>query len=134
MEPAEFTPDALPDLLPLYYKRLFPYGPFYRWISYGNGMYFLKLNVYCSSFGAFIETYSLKNLKPVELVRLLLKDFVVPFFTVVPNYFQNREFSFTLAEDIYIRFKSFLNQDDMEREIQKRCPYKIDIGAVYATR
>ncbi|KAK3915616.1 DNA primase small subunit [Frankliniella fusca] len=89
MKLEEFSPDSLPDLLPLYYKRLFPYGPFHRWISYGN---------------------------------------------VEPNYFQNREFSFTLAEDIYIRFKSFIGREDMEKEIQKRCPYKIDIGAVYATR
>ncbi|XP_034241766.1 DNA primase small subunit [Thrips palmi] len=89
MQLPEFNPDSLPDLLPLYYKRLFPYGPFYRWISYGN---------------------------------------------VENNYFQNREFSFTLAEDIYIRFKSFSNREDMEKDIQKRCPYKIDIGAVYASR
>lgn len=33
----EFDPGQLPDLLPIYYKRLFPFGPFYKWLSYGNG-------------------------------------------------------------------------------------------------
>ena len=47
------------------------------------------------------------------------------------SYFQNREFSFTLKDDVYIRYLSFTDQSEMEKEIQKRQPYKIDIGAVY---
>ena len=35
---AKYDPEALPDLLPLYYKRLFPYSPYYRWLNYGGGM------------------------------------------------------------------------------------------------
>lgn len=30
-----YNPETLLDLLPLYYKRLFPHLPFYRWLSYG---------------------------------------------------------------------------------------------------
>lgn len=33
----DYSRSDLPDLLHIYYKRLFPYGPFYRWLSYGNG-------------------------------------------------------------------------------------------------
>lgn len=53
---------------------------------------------------------------------------------VVKNYFQLREFSFTLRDDVYVRFQSFGSPQELERELQKTNPYKIDIGAVYSHR
>uniref|UniRef100_A0A1B6BYA8 DNA primase n=1 Tax=Clastoptera arizonana TaxID=38151 RepID=A0A1B6BYA8_9HEMI len=85
----QFSPEQLPDLLPQYYKRLFPFDPYYRWLSYGN---------------------------------------------INKSDFENREFSFTLESDVYIRYRSFTNLKDMEKTIQSTCPYKIDIGAVYTSR
>ena len=44
-----------------------------------------------------------------------------------------REFSFTLKNDIYIRYLSFANKDELKAALVSKVPYKIDIGAVFNT-
>jgi DNA primase small subunit len=86
---SDYKPEMLVDLLPLYYKRLFPYQQYVRWLQYGN---------------------------------------------LDKNYLANREFSFTLEDDIYIRYLSFSSQEELEAEMIKRKPHKIDLGAVFNAR
>jgi DNA primase small subunit len=45
--------------------------------------------------------------------------------------FGRREWSFTIEDDIYIRYQSFSDKEEMMAAIQKRQPHKIDIGAVF---
>ncbi|KAI8332143.1 hypothetical protein BC941DRAFT_437616 [Chlamydoabsidia padenii] len=48
--------------------------------------------------------------------------------------FTHREFSFTLNNDIYLRFNSFADGDALKKEIERLQPIKIDIGAVYSVK
>ncbi|GMN31607.1 hypothetical protein TIFTF001_003326 [Ficus carica] len=48
------------------------------------------------------------------------------------SYFGRREFSFTLENDIYLRFQSFYSVSELENSIREKCPVKIDIGPVYS--
>lgn len=83
---SQWDASLLPELLPIYYKKLFPYTQYFKWLRYKDSG---------------------------------------------PNYFRNREFSFTLKDDIYLRYRSYADQAEMEKDIKAKCPYKIDIGAVY---
>ncbi|XP_075969435.1 DNA primase small subunit [Anticarsia gemmatalis] len=51
-----------------------------------------------------------------------------------PQPLSNRELSFTLADDVYLRYLSFSNQKELQTLLQKKCPHKLDIGAVYNTK
>ncbi|XP_051195134.1 uncharacterized protein [Lolium perenne] len=81
------------DYLRIYYAKLFPYGDFFKWLSYGND----AKHPGCDQ-----------------------------------SYIGRRELSFTLENDIYLRFQSFDSPAEFESSIKEKCPFKIDIGPVYS--
>lgn len=78
--------NTLTNLLPIYYRRLFPVYNFCKWLGYSE---------------------------------------------VQKEYFHRREFSFTLKDDIYLRYQTFNDYTEFEKELIRRSPFKIDIGGVY---
>ncbi|CAG8555021.1 4992_t:CDS:10 [Paraglomus occultum] len=54
--------------------------------------------------------------------------------TVPTKSFTNREFSFNLPNDVYVRYQSFNSHEELKAELLKELPSKIDIGAVYTIK
>lgn len=102
----QFSPEGLQDMLPIYYKRLFPHIQFYRWLSYN------LCKFHSRSFGA----------KSKVFFEFGLSFVLIAFYFILAEdgIFSNREFSFTLQDDVYIRYLSFENQSELEKEICTR--------------
>lgn len=60
--------------------------------------------------------------------------YLISFVSAEDSIFTNREFSFTLADDVYIRYLSYTSQEEFEADLCSRNPFKIDIGAVMTIR
>lgn len=47
------------------------------------------------------------------------------------GYFNRREFSFTLENDVYCRYQSFNSAKEFKEALVTKVPFKIDMGAVF---
>lgn len=48
--------------------------------------------------------------------------------------FTNREFAFTLQNDVYLRYNSFQTHEDLKKAICQYNPTRFEIGPVYSLR
>jgi DNA primase small subunit len=48
--------------------------------------------------------------------------------------FTHREFSFTLEGDVYLRYNSFNNAEDLKKQVCSLNPTRFEIGPVYSVR
>lgn len=56
-------------------------------------------------------------------------------YCLVPtNLFTHREFAFTLAGDIYLRYNSFNGPEDWKKETCRLNPVRFEVGPVYTAR
>ena len=101
-----------PELLKMYYARLFPYSLLCKWLSYDP-----SFDTNSSSNGSAKSSTNTNNNDKKKV-------------------FSRREFSFTLepvpGEEIYIRYQSFSDLEGLKAAINRRQPRKIDIGAVFS--
>ena len=92
--------------LAIYYRRIFPSHVYCKWLAYGERE---------------------SSIRSSDVYRGFLLAAACP-------QFAQREFSFTLENDVYRRYLSFSNHIEFEKELIKLCPEKIDIGAVYSAK
>lgn len=50
------------------------------------------------------------------------------------RHFTHREFAFTLANDVYLRYNSFTTADDLKKQVCNLNPSRFEIGPVYSAR
>ncbi|XP_017299595.1 DNA primase small subunit-like [Diaphorina citri] len=68
----KYDPESLTEMLPFYYKRIFPYGPYLRWLFYGNLDNFRKREFSFTLNGDIYARYISYN-SPNELKKDLIK-------------------------------------------------------------
>jgi DNA primase small subunit len=90
------------DLLQIYYDKAFPYDLMYKWLSY----------------------FRTKDASSGMLQSLVDEE-------VKSEAFYNREFSFTLENDVYCRYLCFKTPQEFKEALISRAPHKIDIGAIF---
>ena len=90
-----------------FYRRLFPYRPFFLWLNQDHGE------------SSQLITHAADRSS---------------FYAVPAKLFTHREFAFTLQGDVYIRYNSFHTANDFKKEVVRLNPARFEIGPQYSAR
>ena len=68
---SQFNQNDLPELLNQYYKRLFPYEQYYKWLSYGGGEFSIFPQLCATRKGKLLPyIIYIKDIVIVRIVRI----------------------------------------------------------------
>jgi DNA primase catalytic subunit len=98
------TSPSAPQVMNAFYRRLFPYRPFFLWLNQDHG-----------KSSPAVDAAACSRSVPAKL-------------------FTHREFAFTLPGDVYIRYNSFHAADDFKKELVRLNPSRFEIGPQYSAR
>jgi DNA primase small subunit len=135
----DYSPSS-PQVMSAFYRRLFPYKPFFQWLSQDHSECCPtpmshrrdRLNRFKLPPQPRLTTglaYAFCVLRSEFLLRCLDTDKAVS-----TKLFTHREFAFTLAGDVYVRYNSFQTIDEFKKEVLRLTPSRFEIGPQYSAR
>lgn len=99
-----------PFVMLTYYRRCFPFKQLFLWLNHGQG--------------------SSSRIRPLSFFpKAHLATRPVP-----TRQFTHREFAMNLPNDVYIRYNSYSNADEMKKDVIRLNPARFEIGPVYSGR
>lgn len=102
-----------PFVMLTYYRRCFPFKDLFLWLNHGQGEISL-----CSS-SRRARAHLATRLPPSP---------------VPTRQFTHREFAMNLPNDVYIRYCSYANAEEMKKDVVRLNPARFEIGPVYSAR
>jgi len=108
-----------PGVMRTFYQRLFPWKSLFTWLNHDHSKLVLSTETkeggWTSSPSFFPSSFPTR-----------------PAYPVPTKLFTHREFAFTLQGDIYLRYNSFSNAEELKNEVLRLKPSRFEIGPVYS--
>lgn len=99
-----------PFVMLTYYRRLFPFDTLFKWLNHDPTSLF-PLHVLCPLQADAFERIA----EPTQQ-------------------FTHREFAMNLPNEVYIRYCSYANAEEMKKDVIRLNPARFEIGPVYTGR